>query len=512
MSLLEEILEDLSKTVKYDGLTKEMILLTGISAFSSNPSNLYIKGPSSTGKSYNVIQCMKYFPENCVTSFGSLSPTAMIHDRGGRLESSDNRQIGIREEASGKASYFYEDCPGEIIPKDMIAQIIASSHYRVDLRNRIMVFLESPALQTLEMLRPILSHDKEEITYKITEKTKSGRLKALTTKITGWPAVIFCSASPRYMHEIITRTPTISAQEFPEKFLAANHMAGLAASHPKRENEAASALSLRLSNLISEMKYFDVIIPYGEQLADVLPSSQASDMRHFNHYQNMIKNYTVFSMNNRPFIRYHKKYLKGLGPDETYCISTLEDLSSFSRIYEEYSESIDSGLPSKALEIARCLRDLGPSSSEDISKATRSRPNTMFRSAKRLVSYELKLLKSANIVSSAADADDKRRQIYAIINPDEFSDGENPRLSPSPVLSISFGQKECFSWLDGICNEIGISNIEEAIANDKLVLGLGNRAVSKDGFISHILSKPIPTPLLVDYPKNMGVSKKPISS
>lgn len=59
-----------------------MIFLTGVSAFSPNPLNLFLRGPSSIGKTYCVTQTLKFFPPESIDYLGGLSPTALYHDYG----------------------------------------------------------------------------------------------------------------------------------------------------------------------------------------------------------------------------------------------------------------------------------------------------------------------------------------------------------------------------------------------------------------------------------------------
>ncbi|RJS92424.1 hypothetical protein CW705_02760 [Candidatus Bathyarchaeota archaeon] len=54
--VLEAYMRHLNKRVKRDEVTKRMVFLTGLSAYSNNPINLFLRGPSSIGKTYNVTQ------------------------------------------------------------------------------------------------------------------------------------------------------------------------------------------------------------------------------------------------------------------------------------------------------------------------------------------------------------------------------------------------------------------------------------------------------------------------
>ena len=62
---------------------------------------------------------------------------------------------------------------------------LKDSYYRVDLHGKILVFLDAPHPETFARLLPVLSHDKEEISYKFTDKTSQGQLRTSHVKIYG---------------------------------------------------------------------------------------------------------------------------------------------------------------------------------------------------------------------------------------------------------------------------------------------------------------------------------------
>jgi hypothetical protein len=90
----------------------------------------------------------------------------------------------------------------------------------ISLENKVLVFMETPRRETLEMLKPILSHDRKEIEYKIADKKTSGQLGTKNVIIKGWPATIFCTTDHRYLEELSTRsmvaTPEVSHEKIAE--------------------------------------------------------------------------------------------------------------------------------------------------------------------------------------------------------------------------------------------------------------------------------------------------------
>jgi len=78
----ERFIADFDKKIACDDVVKRIVFLTALSAYSSEPMNLFLKGPSSIGKTFNTVQVLKYFPQEDVWYLGGLSPTALIHERG----------------------------------------------------------------------------------------------------------------------------------------------------------------------------------------------------------------------------------------------------------------------------------------------------------------------------------------------------------------------------------------------------------------------------------------------
>jgi hypothetical protein len=186
----KELASILDLTIKHDNENKLVTFLCMLSAYTEDSQlNVSFNAPSSTGKSYIPMQVAQYFPDADVRQYGGASPTAFFHDN---------------------ANYDKkDDC------------------YITDLERKILIFLEQPHTKLQENLRPLLSHDKKEIPYKITDKDKKGSNRAKTIKIRGFPATIFCSAGMRLDEQEATRAILLSPETAPEKVQEGVHMATL---------------------------------------------------------------------------------------------------------------------------------------------------------------------------------------------------------------------------------------------------------------------------------------------
>jgi hypothetical protein len=146
----------LSTSIKRDENPK-LISFNGmlLAQTSDDQFNTGFQAESSVGKSYIALDVATYFPENEVIKIASASPTAFYHS-------------GVWD--AGRKALI------------------------VDLRHKILIFLDMPHFQLLERLRPILSHDDHELTYKITDNSQKYGLKTKEVIIKGPPSVFFCTA------------------------------------------------------------------------------------------------------------------------------------------------------------------------------------------------------------------------------------------------------------------------------------------------------------------------------
>jgi len=182
----QELIKTLGLTIKKDEENKLITFLCQLSAYTENSQfNISFNAPSSTGKSYIPTEIARLFPEEDVIEIGYCSPTAFFHDIG-----------EYQKEKKG---------------------------YLVDLSRKVLIFLDQPHTQLLERLRPLLSHDKKEISLKITDKTQKFGLKTKNVLLRGYPSVIFCTAGLKIDEQEATRFLLLSPETNQEKIREAIH-------------------------------------------------------------------------------------------------------------------------------------------------------------------------------------------------------------------------------------------------------------------------------------------------
>ncbi len=177
----KELNKILGLTIKKDEENKIVTFLCELSAYTENAQfNISYNAPSSTGKSYIPTEIARLFPEEDVMELGYCSPAAFFHEVG---EQDEKRK-------------------GRII---------------VDLSRKILIFLDQPHTQLLERLRPLLSHDKKEISIKIADKNQKQGLRTKNIILRGFPSVIFCTAGLRIDEQEATRFLLLSPEINQEK-------------------------------------------------------------------------------------------------------------------------------------------------------------------------------------------------------------------------------------------------------------------------------------------------------
>jgi hypothetical protein len=168
---LDKIEDYLNTTIKCDPDIIRQLPRIYLSAYTDNPINVFLIAPSSEGKSYATTETAKIFPKQDAMIIGRMSPTAIIHQHG-ELQDKDGFPIQDSidlldskiEEAKGEEKREFKCQKKDLLEE---ARIV------VDLKNKILIFIDNPHPATYEMLKPIMSHDAKEITYQTTKDTNT---------------------------------------------------------------------------------------------------------------------------------------------------------------------------------------------------------------------------------------------------------------------------------------------------------------------------------------------------
>ena len=106
----------------------------------------------------------------------------------------------------------------------------------ISLEHKVLVFLDTPNMELLEALMPLLSHDAYESKYKFTDKKSSGKLESTDNVLWGWATVIFAQtidiSHRRRFSELARRFIIVNPNTSQEKVNDAVDLAILSAGLP----------------------------------------------------------------------------------------------------------------------------------------------------------------------------------------------------------------------------------------------------------------------------------------
>lgn len=451
--LLKRFMDNLGKHVKRDTATKNIVFFTGLSAYTKNPINLFIRGESSIGKTYNAVETLRYFPSEDVLMLGGLSPTAIVHDFGTLVDekgveinfSEKPTRESVREEIRqglGKderppsKEEIEKQCREE---KERWRERLRKSKYIVDLYRKILVFLEAPHRRTYFMLRPILSHDREEISFKFTNKTSEGQLRTSHVVIKGWPATIFLSSEEEYIKDLATRSFTVTPEAEPKKYRDGIRLIGEKKALPWKFKNGKEFMVLQgyIKWFSATASEFDVAIPYARELSEYYPVHAARSMRDYDHFTALIEVSALFHCYQRPILE--------IG-DHKVILATMQDFQYILRTFSYLEETTVTGLPKHILDcfhkvIEPLFKERGPFNYEHLTE----RYNEVFveKKSTSTLRKHVELLGEVGWVDTEPDPEDKRKKLIRIIKK-----AENTIYSAIRIFSDVFTLNSFKKWLD----------------------------------------------------------------
>jgi hypothetical protein len=401
----EKFVESVGATVKRDEPMKELLILTGISAYSEDPINVFLKGPTSTGKTFPAREVFEHFPERDVWYLAGLSPKALAHEFG---------------EWDGEGHRFV-----------------------VDLRYKILFFLEPPSFMTYMMLRPILSHDRYEFDYKFVDKTGKGQMRTQTVTLRGWPACVFCSSEVNYIEDLTTRGITHTPDITKEKWKDAIKRRALESSTPwllgkekiRRRDIRDSVKALK--NRIIKERITRVIIPFSEELADRYEVTMARDMRDFTRLLSLIRQAALLHTCQRPYLT---------DGEEKWVLATERDFEIGMELFLTTAETTQLGIPS---DVLRFYRDVLSKKDQwtyvEAQMAARSSMGIKTGGKRFKECYIYPLLETGLLVADK-DSEDRRR---TILQPVAEKAAETAKSKLTSFRSF-FPKKKFENWLKNL--------------------------------------------------------------
>jgi hypothetical protein len=313
----EYVIKTIKKTVKCEDALIRQILYTGLSTYvEDDPINLGVLAPTSEGKTYAIIESLQYFPDEDILYIGQMSPKVLVRQKGILIDKKSCEPLDdkvhelrtkIRElnkkKRTSKDKDVTADLDEEIKKRDEdIRELFKNSKTLIDLRGKIVVFLEPPQHELWNLLKPILSHDKKEIEFPFVDKTANSNAETKDVVVRGWPACIFCSAKDESKWEIwneiksriLVTSPNMVQQKYEESNKLISQSKGLPNIIQQQiiisddEIETAKSCILLIKEKIKELRLknnnknggkISLWIPYFDLLQKILPANKGTDVR-----------------------------------------------------------------------------------------------------------------------------------------------------------------------------------------------------------------------------------------
>jgi hypothetical protein len=419
----DDISQTLDVTIKKDKATKVITFACMLlSQTEEDQFNVGLQAESSAGKSYIPIELAGYFPSDEVIVIASASPTAFFHDKGTWDE---ERSVLV-----------------------------------VDLEGKILVFLDQPHFQLLEKLRPLLSHDRKELEYKITDKSERKGLRTKNVVLRGYPSVIFCTVKLDPDEQEKTRlfllSPEIDENKLKEsiELLALKRCNSQMFTKVLETNVRRKLLKERIQAIRNSSirhivipKHEDVINRFKAKHKQLKPRVQ----RDFPRIISLIKAHALLNCFNRNKVE-----------NETIEANEADVEAGFA-LYEEIAEPNELGLPPYALEIFKkvfvpLFKEYQNKTKEKDGKEEivqlgidrKSIERKYFEVYHKPLPYEyfkryLKpSLESAGLITEEPDPEDKRRTLYypAEYRGKDSGVKETPSIDAYPPVSAPISSQD----------------------------------------------------------------------
>jgi len=420
----------LNTTIKKDPTLVKQLLRVFLSAYTNNPINIALLSPSSDGKTYATIEVSKLFPKEDVVLVGRLSPTALIHQEGflideegnsieEKLEEIDKIMITAKQ---GDNKEEYE------LAKQSKSDLVKTARKCVDLKNKILLFLDNPNPTTYEMLKPIMSHDNKEIEYRTTKG--DGSLKVSKSVIRNFPVFIFCSAKNEdkneVWEEIKTRVFMTSPNSDIKKYKSANKLTGKKLSRPSwssgiYDNEedkkyAKFYVDEIKQNLIKLCKDDNnpIINPFDSILVELFPSNSGVSMRHFTRLMSFINLETLLNSEYNPLLTFEtndERKIKSIFTTLVDIDNACKVLKNISTTPPEKLKFYDKIFKPLYKEILNCEGLTSIQVAEKYSLVF-NKPITN----KQVLESYLNPLEDAGILTSIENPDNRKQKLFQVTN------------------------------------------------------------------------------------------------
>lgn len=457
-NILQKYFQYIKRTVKLDEHITNIVFFTALSAYHIDytnkltPLNTFLRGPSSTGKTYITTESLKFFPEKDVWKLGSMTPKALIRMKGLLVDENDN-PIDLADKPSNRKPHrgrkeTNEDYEQKIAQwkqerADWEDRMRGSKHV-IDLSGKILVFLEAPDEDTFLILRPVLSHDEKEISFPFVDKS-GGSIMTKNVVVRGWCAAIFCTTDCTYLEELSTRSFTASPTATLDKFREGVNLTGEKVSNPllfdiDGEFDLLSSYIKHLSIESDKTKY-RIVNPFAVQFAKAFPAKEARSMRDIQHILALMNVSTMFHYQQRPTLRIDKLH-------KPFVLVTFKDLEIIFKFLPQVGETTLTGMSQTIIDlfhktIEPLYKDNGPFTYEElIDKHNEEGHRKLAYGTMRSI---VKNLCDSGYLTTLQHPEDKRKKLIK-----QIKNVENPFVSVVTDFLEMFKETDFKNWVESI--------------------------------------------------------------
>ena len=354
-NIKDRAVKHIDKTVLHESRNIEKILDAALSAFTADPINLVVEAGPSEGKTFLIINALRVFPEEYVETYRDASPKSFTREKGQlalrviqheeksyitatRNRFTDEEQsitqylLWLKKESKDdKSSHDLKEIAKELdsLRKDLITLI--------DLKHRVIVFLDRPQPELWKSLLSVLSHD----TY-YTESMFVEGIGLLHTKhivFRGWPAFIFATTKdePLDFHDLESRFEVVEPIMSPEKYTDAisaklNKVYGTEKPDNGELKEIRGDVKRLIDRILDPDKALVTMAPIKpEKVFKILFNADTQEIGSGDMMRKIPRLVSHIALN---CLWHYNERVALVGPDER-IIWAAEDLKSILREYEE---------------------------------------------------------------------------------------------------------------------------------------------------------------------------------
>ena len=376
-----EIGEILSSTIKRDEPSK-LIAFAGmlLAQTDQDQYDIAFQSESSAGKTYIPLELASYFPKEEIKELASASPTAFFHE------------VGIWDET--------RKC------------------YVVDLERKIVIFIDQPHFMLLERLRPLLSHDRKELEYRITDRSEKKGLRTKRVILRGFSTFIFCTGKlnpdDQEKTRLILLSPSVDEDKIKDALKLIAHRNSQRSEYDRslEEDPERNWLKTRVQIVRAE-NITDVYVEDPEAIYNRFLSehknSKPRDMRDLPRIIALVKAHALLNCFNREHLT------------KTRIKATVEDIEAGFQLYRQVSQANELGLSPYILNIYnKVIQPLAQTCPEGLDKkAVAQKYLKTFHKpiTRRVLDDILEQLENSGLILREPDPTDKRRTL--ILVPDQ---------------------------------------------------------------------------------------------